>query len=266
MRRRLAFAAFSIPAVAVAPGCIDVDPNWTFDGGTPSYAALIEADGPVAWYRLDETDGAAIIDQMGRYPAVLSPGDGTVEWAVPGAIAGDSGGAIRLTEGAIISVTDPTLVAELSLAGRAPYSVEAWISADSGGSSVLSSSTFIGDPGQQTTIDEGFAYVEHERRDGTMSNIETLSLDEARTGFHYVVATYDGAVIRVYLDGLPATSTGMASSIELTMTSLPFTVAESSSFGDAAFDEIALYDYALSVEQIGAHYRCGSAGDCGSSP
>ena len=76
-----------------------------------------------------------------------------------------------------------------------------------------------------------------------------------QTGVIYHVAcTYDGANIRVYVNGVQANSSPRVFSIP----------AGAAGFGigqttwDGTFDEVALYNKALSPEQILAHYRAGA--------
>ena len=73
-------------------------------------------------------------------------------------------------------------------------------------------------------------------------------------GWHHVAATYDGATVRLYVDGAQVTS-GSLSTPLATNTN----VYLSNSLGPAVYaqdvDEVAIYNYALGAARILAHYN-----------
>src|ERR1041385_6534257 len=52
-----------------------------------TYAAVIAADGPEAWWRLDETSGNALIDAMGRHDGFYSNSNGGLTLGAAGAVS-----------------------------------------------------------------------------------------------------------------------------------------------------------------------------------
>ena len=82
--------------------------------------------------------------------------------------------------------------------------------------------------------------------------------------FHHVAGTYDGSVMKVYLDGKPVGQNSRSGSLCAT-TSSAFISRHGGTCGVvswAAIDEISFHDRALSAEEIQAIFSVGSAGNC----
>ncbi|MHA2074159.1 MAG: LamG domain-containing protein [Candidatus Hodarchaeales archaeon] len=78
--------------------------------------------------------------------------------------------------------------------------------------------------------------------------------------WQHVAGTYDGSVMRLYHDGMPIGSQ------EVTGTTFSLNWLEFSSEGapiDGFLDEVAIYNRALSAEEINAIYEAGSSGKAG---
>ena len=78
--------------------------------------------------------------------------------------------------------------------------------------------------------------------------------------YSHVVATYDGATMRCYINGTQVDS--WASTRSISAHTQPMHVGDFSDFGsafDGQIDEVAIYGTALSVARIQAHYAAGDA-------
>lgn len=263
-------ACLALSLVGLHAACIDVDPAWTFGGGdagaggpggaaSVGYVDVVLADAPLAYWRLGDTSGAIAADELGARDGIVTLGSGSQAWGTKGAIAGDADTATTLTDGAAITLA---VAGELAFAGVVPYSLEGWVSAESGTTHVACSSAFVADPGYSTEIDDAFSSLEHERRDDETSVDEIWDAPPAESGFHHVVVTFDGTTVRVYFDGLPASASGTEASFAVPDPGLPWLIADTSSPGEASFDEVAVYDHVLSIDRVDLHFRCGKTGDC----
>ena len=72
--------------------------------------------------------------------------------------------------------------------------------------------------------------------------------------YHHVVATKDGAGVKIYIDGVENTVQISQQTIQNSTSPLTFGSAGS---GEASFDELALYDNALSAAQVAEHHSAG---------
>lgn len=81
------------------------------------------------------------------------------------------------------------------------------------------------------------------------------------TNWHHAVATSDGTTVRFYVDGVQVTSTGVASTGDMS-TVQPiwlgaYGTGTNSENWDGAIDEVAVYTTALSLSRVQAHYIAG---------
>jgi hypothetical protein len=68
------------------------------------YGAIIAADNPVAYWRLDETSGTLAEDAVGTFDGAYTPGGGTVTYGVTPGIPNSTDTAVTLAGGATIQV------------------------------------------------------------------------------------------------------------------------------------------------------------------
>ena len=82
------------------------------------------------------------------------------------------------------------------------------------------------------------------------------------TNWHYLVATYDNATARIYVDGTLRAST--PSTVQLTPNTLPLNIGRANgniNFFGGTIDEVAVYGTALSAARIQAHYNAATTFD-----
>ncbi|MCX4471599.1 NEW3 domain-containing protein [Micromonospora sp. NBC_01655] len=224
--------------------------------GQSSYAAQVLADKPVGYWRLGEESGTSAEDSSGTgnrgaYTDAVTLGR-------PGALTGDPDTAAELT-GGHIAVPDS---ASVSVSGS--FTLEAWVN--------------LNDVCGQYSVVEKYdapAYNGYVLRVLPGGRINALTLGgagqlasvEGQTvvtpdTWHHVAAVYDGSTITVYLDGrldgsaaTKVNPTDGAGSLKL------------GARGDDAgtrlaglLDEVAVYDHALTADEVKRHYSVGTTG------
>ena len=226
------------------------------DGGGTTYPATVLADGPVAYWRFEETTPSQIAaDSSGNGH------DGKYLGGVTMSVAGITGShAVRFdgTSGAM-SAGDTLGFA----GGTAPFSIEAWASPD------------VVDAKYRSIVSKLAAssanpyFLDVQTPDGIdfgrMSNFCKSTLVLPTKTYSHLVAAYDGATSRLYVNGALVAS--IPSTTAMSSTSSPLTVAGAQpgpptaltgTWFAGAIDEVAIYDKALSAARVTAHYTVGS--------
>ncbi len=228
------------------------------EGGANAYRAVVLADAPLAYYRLDD-QGMTAKDEVGAHDGVYK---GTVTHGA-GAIAGDTNRAA--TFDGMTGYVDIGDV--LAFTNDAPFTIEAWASPVNGATdpACIASKSFASG-GVGGNISEG--YTVYLRQDGNTVTVaryrsgvdDTISGPSVTSGtFTHVVATYDGATIAIWIDGVSVASG--ASTRALVSTTQPLTIGASRGgiycYFRGALDEVAIYGKALAGGTIRAHHAAG---------
>jgi hypothetical protein len=227
-----------------------------------TYSATVLADHPVAYWRMDETTGNTMADATsnannGHYAGVYTLGQ-------PGAIAGGGSAAVAFDgqSGAASVLNSPSLQVNT-------VTIEVWIKkrTDSEyGVYVAKNVQPGGGAGSgwfQLLNSHHNGQLEFRvTSDGAPAVVSTSRL--ALNTWYYVVATYDGATAKLYVNGkLDAT---------LKVTAVPKQTSDplfigrrmDGLFNDATLAEVAIYSVALSADRITAHWQAASASRSGS--
>ncbi|MCD6726100.1 MAG: Ig-like domain-containing protein, partial [Solirubrobacteraceae bacterium] len=213
-----------------------------------SYRDEVMADGPAAYWRLGEASGTVALDELGASNGSYAGG---VALGQPGALAdGSTGAAFDGVNGRMVVPSSSVLNA------TAAVTVEMWARrTKSAAYQVL-----VGKPGNGQSKFENYAiwFNTSNRLQAYFGNgttYVTVTSGVLNTAWHQIVATYDNATARVYVDGaLVASAT---STVALTPNTLPLNLGRTNDgqyyFG-GALDEVAVYQKALSASRIQAHY------------
>jgi hypothetical protein len=221
------------------------------DGAIAStYAGEVMADAPLAYLRLDEAAGAVAKDASGNGndATVL----GTVTWGVPGAVS--AGTAVRFDG----STSGLDLGHRFDFAGTAAFTLETWVLEDVIDSTFRHLFTKDARPASGREEYGVFFYdgsMEIERYVGG----NQVSAGKAANGivgrWAHVVATYDGAALAMYVDGVLTES---AADARPQLSKDASFYAGARGVGDGvvkgALDEIAIYGTALSAARVKAHF------------
>lgn len=234
------------------------------------YASEILGYGPVTYWPLNENvvaPGADIAKNSGSLGAKVDGYYlGTAAHPVSGALAGSDDSAVSF-DATASSVVSVPYAAEMNPNGA--FTVEAWLNPGAtlaaGGLTCAISSGQFGDPRSGWLIyqsDTGWALRFYNRNGlNTSLNITAVSPDSAPPevgAWYHVVAVYDGAIAKVYLNGVErvsGTPTGYVPSAggKLFIGGR----ADSAFWWNGAADEVAVYTSALSASTILAHYENG---------
>jgi hypothetical protein len=258
VRRGVAIAAALASAACgdVTIHLLGADAMPPADGPTPLvYRDTIMADAPLAYWRFGELTGPIANDETGHGNAAAI-GSG-VTWNAPGALLNDANTAVHLSATQGLEIAD-----QFDFTGNQPYSLEGWVYPDVAIDSLYRHLFFKDNiTGPSTGREEYGVYLQ--ATDGLV--FERYVMGTATKAFAplpplhqwvYVVATYDGARLVLYVDGLSVQTTND------TRPQLPKTTPEflgCKGFDNVAIqgalDEFAIYNYALSPAQVAAHWK-----------
>ncbi len=220
-------------------------------GVSTSYSAVVRADDPILYFRLEDT-ASPIINEMGD--ALRGTGMGSLAYATPAKIGNGLGFSGDVTANTAVVVSDA-----LDFSGHAPMSVECWVRVDQSSpfQHLVSKRFGDGENGWSLSI-EPTKGLRYSRANSTASQpYHHAEIRDFPTGelFH-VVATYDGSVSTIYRDGNVA-ETQPGGDTELPDTSEPLRLGagETGSHFGGVLDEVAIYAHVLSEDRIRAHFQ-----------
>ena len=217
------------------------------------YAAAVLSDGPAMYLRLDDSGGSVAVDSAagGSIRAYF----GSVKYGVPGAFPGSS--AISLDGGSGGINAGP----QFDFDGVKPFTLEAWHRSTKTDATyrfifskdVLDSMNRRQEYGVFLQTPDGFAF---ERYVDNTSTAAGTTDPAPGSGFHHVVATYDGAVGFFWIDGNVAGTLNDVRSAATKGTAL-YVGAHDPTYGTlyGDLDDVAVYEKALSSDRILAHYH-----------
>lgn len=242
----------SIVSLTVAPS-----PTYPFGQAVP-------ADGPLGYWRLDETSGTIAHDY-------LKANNGTY---TPSALLGQTGNKLLDTHtaarfGSVAAsnscVTNITM--DFATTGNAAFSVEAWVNGGTQTTDAGLVTKGYGSGGEQFNLDCGggshaFRFFV---RDGTGSARLATGSVVPNNQWHHLVGVCDQAngYVRLYVDGVNAAQGTITANAGLLSSALPMSIGARQSGAATAYDnqfsgymeEVAVYGYALSQAQVTAHYQ-----------
>lgn len=252
-RRLLLPAAALLALAAASPALATGDrPN----PPTSAYNAVVHAARPAAYWRLGEPSGSLVAaDETGRHPGAYL---GAPALGIATAIrheqdtAADFDGLQTQPLGQFVHVADGT---GLTFPGREPFSLEAWVMPR--GRNDVTRRIFSSegpDGGWLLGMRRG-EIVFSRYASGQWSTLRT-GVDPSR--WSHVAATYDGTIMRVYVEGW--LSAQGPSWLELPAQREPLSIGAKVSqwrFYAGGLDEVAIYPYALSYGRVHSHARVG---------
>jgi hypothetical protein len=236
-------------AVSVQPR-LDV----TYSGGTapppgPTYAQTVQADSPIGYWKLGDLNTVTAADSSG----LNHPGDyaGTFTQGRPGLLAHSTDTAVLFNNATYDGrVTTQYLY---GLAGS-KASAETWVN-------------YLGATGGDQLVSRGYASnggwallltrtngVQQAQFVVVKSGVKYAATANVTPGTMHLVGTYDGAVVRLYVNGTLAATRTLASA---PLTATATAMLAGTLVDNVTLDETAVYDTALSAAQVQAHYSAG---------
>jgi hypothetical protein len=226
---------------------------------TGVYADLVIADKPLGYWRLNDPIGApsAADSSSGGHPGTCL---GKVSYGVEGALATDpSSTGVDLQTGTI-SMGD-----HFGFTGTAPFTFEVWIRpafADDMFRRIIAKEVappavregVVLDLVRPNALAPNQAKVGFSRFVGGAEDRVTGIISLTETTYHHVVVTYDGSVLKLWIDGLPRDSLTTTGILKSTTTPFALGGEQAGSIYEGHLDEVAVYDHALTANRILAHW------------
>lgn len=233
---------------------------------TETYTQAVTADVPVAWWHLDETAGTNATDSIGGNTGTYSGATLNQPSLLPfgGGVSVDFG-----NHAGKVNVTDV-----FDFAGNVPYSIELWWKPQNVD---IAFHTIMGKEVTATRDgwDLGYTFTAGSGTQGPNSGHLTWSrwntnvqqqttwpttavppqIQQNRS--YHIVGTYDGATLKLYVNGVLATTGGAAATAIIDTAAGLCIGAISTNSGSSTqglVDEVAVYDYSLTLSQIKSHY------------
>jgi hypothetical protein len=233
---------------------------------TISYAQAVTADGPIAYWRLDETNGTVAHDYLGGHDGQYF----SASLGQPGYNSLDSDTAVQFGVLASIDsyVGNITGIDFSTFLNNATFSVEAWVNggAQSGDDGIISLG--YGSGGEQFNLDTGggSSRFRFSVRDAiNVSHNASGSIAPNNTWQHLVgVCDEPNGAVRLYVNGVLSASTAISGGVQ--MGTSPISIgSRQANFSSTynlnfvgSIDEVAIYPYALTAGQIMNHYIAGA--------
>jgi hypothetical protein len=231
--------------------------SFTFEAqNAPLYAQVILSDSPASYWKLDETAGTSAADSAGTATGTYTNGP---------VLNQTSGVKHAGTAVTFDGSDDHVAMGDVhDFAGTTPFSVELWLNPTaptgvyrrviakeiSGRAWWMElASTASGTPNRLNFVREDAG--------GSSDIVRSSGALQAGT-WYQVVGTYDGTTMKVYVNGSLTDSAASSRSIE--NHSQPLTIGRSSGGGSpygGLVDEVAVYNSALTAQQVSEHYNAG---------
>jgi hypothetical protein len=223
-------------------------------GGAPaSYRDVVLSDMPIGYWRLGDSGNLTAVDEIGDTPGTYL---GDFLQGAPGALAGDPDTAVEFagTNG-VIAFGD---VFDLQ-----SFTIELWVRP----APPLSEYRHLVSKRQMDTNgSQGYGIYDHADtglkfevvRDSQYSAVSTKNY--LPRAWNHLVGTFDGTSVRFFVNG---DEVNPASVKPLTLANIdgPFLIGAVNAAGVGAFDgtldEVAIYDKALTLFRVVAHYQAG---------
>lgn len=220
--------------------------------GSP-YSSAVLSDHPSCFFRVEESSGTTARDETGRMLGLYS---GRFALGVSGAYADSRGFEVDGGPGGLSASNC------LDLSARRPYSIEMWFAARvyDWDYRMIAGSDVTANGDRESIllyVRKGSGVVFERIIAGAVVGPGAAPLP-AIAEFAHVVVTYDGKLIRLFMNGVAFGETS---------DERPANASGTLMFGDIGFrrytnftgfvgavDEIAIYDYALTAERVAAHF------------
>jgi RHS repeat-associated protein len=281
--RSLCFVLLVLVLMTAGPGGV-TRPELARADLWSSYSNAVLGDQPIGYWHLGEASGQFADSTPGGHPGQKSTfghSDGSLfSRAQPSILGGDGG----ISDGAVPSGfgldpnggdvrIDTGIDSRYDFRGQRPFSLEIWVNPGANGSSF--NGGLFGDYSMDICdcFDVGYGlYVSWPSLEINFvraSDVNGAAFDRL-TGpslpsgtWTQVVATYDGATMRLYLDGVLAGQLASSRALDtlapllVGATLMDYGVSDYPGYFYGSMDEASIYDKALTAAQIGEHYQAG---------
>ncbi len=231
------------------------------------YQGVVLDDNPVGYWRLGEAVGSTAVDISGNTRDLTYNNTPLLEQT--GAVVGDADTAVKIAPGSPTPTISRSNTGDFGFASGQSFSAEYWVKALPGNSTVNDAGLLV--KGYDSSQVRPWYLSRYKatgqvdwflRNTGGTNKVVTSAAAVNDGQWHHIVGVYDNlaAETRLYVDGV---FQGAASGVPVDAygaNSRPFTIANHLNRNvDASFDEVAMYDSALSTLQVQEHYSAGIA-------
>jgi signal peptidase I len=261
-----ALVTLSAPAGFAAFGVTAANPSNQFTAAASfyPYKDAVLTDTPVLYWRLGEASGTTAANTASSGPTGTYYSSPTL--AQPSALSSEIvNKSISTTTGGFVTATTTTTA-------PTQFTIEAWIKTTTtaggrifgfgnGGTTTLSTT-----PDRQLYLSPTGKAVAGLRNANLVKTVATSPLSYNDGQWHHLAATYNGTILRLYVDGAQvasttttatATFTGYWRAAQENLTGWPTAPSGNSYAG--GLDELAVYATALSATRISAHYTAATS-------
>lgn len=255
--RRVFVAALALLSLLPMAG---VPPTFAASGTDGS--GILATPGLRDYYRMDAVGGSVLQDSKGSRNGTISASG--VSYGVPGALAGDSDTALGF-DGRSGYTTVPN--GDAGVTGGA-MTIEGWVKPS--GPHAASQGYF----GWRNYVSADFYVTQR----ANSNNLEARLTNSAHASFtidavaatpqtwHYIALTYDGSsTLALFVDGAQRASIPANGHVTDGAQNLEMGESADGNYLNGAVDDVAVYNVALSADQVSGHYNLGTTG-VGSPP
>jgi RHS repeat-associated protein len=222
-----------------------------------SHVEQMQADAPVAWWRLGETSGSTAADSSGNSVNGTYSSSGITQ-GVNGAIAGETNQAAAFDGSAgVVTVADQS---SLRLNGSFTIEFDAKLT------QFVNTYPGIlkkGDSYDATKTGFLIWYESngnvHFKRNG-QDTFTTGSGALVTDRFRHFAVTYDGINVKWYVDGVLKSTTAAVFATNIDLSSVQIGKGDTTNYGKTAIDEVAFYNKALSAADVKRHVNATNLG------
>lgn len=236
----------------------DVGAGDTGDVAPGSYPGRVLADGPRAYYRLGEQAGQMAADATGNgNDSSYGRSGGQYVWGLPGALNGDANTAVQIDgEGNLGPNAAASVDVPIGTTWASDFTIELWIKPLEAAVPNVNNQLFTCEHhltnGFRTGWRDDLNLNLWTSEAGSTSSIKGVS-PLVLNAWNHVVFVLRGATVTIYRDGVVTVS----APVDYTPTDMDAECGFGAFHGvptHGVFDEVAIYEYALSTAQIGAHF------------
>ncbi len=255
------FAAAGLVSAANATFTATTATTASFGSATQFYSAVVAADSPLGYWRFDESSGTNAVDRSGNSWTCSYLNSPTLRR--PGALTADPSTAVGLDG----TADGASAIDRNDFLGTASFSLEAWVKPVSIGAAFSGEyHTIVRKYGSSSGY---WLWLNADYGVG-IERLNSGGTDQYYTGamtltgaWHYIVATYNGTTLRIYVDGTQR-GAGGASSRAIVDSAAGVDIGYYAGWSGGMFngdiDDVAIFGSTLSAARITAHYNKGITG------
>jgi Concanavalin A-like lectin/glucanases superfamily/Bacterial Ig-like domain (group 2)/Immunoglobulin I-set domain len=226
----------------------------TVSGPPAGYAGAVIGDGPVAYWRLDETSGTNLNDTYNNNNGTYS---GAETLGAASLIFGSSDPAVTFAGGTATVPYNPGL-------NPSTFTIEFWAEP-----TALAASYVLALQDRSTGGRRGYAVQFDNVTSGWDFTLGTNNTQFATVSsgspvqvgtLYHVVASYDGTTARLYVNGVLVNSAPIVYAAVSNAVNLTIASRNGNNAAPATLDEVSLYNYAFTSTQVSTHYALGRSG------